>query len=146
MRSRFQLDDEAAVITNLEHLAERGELLSGSLLLLLADVHHTIVFAIGVDDVPPDPPQHERVQTLGPFLRRLRADVDVIHGALLVVVRGRCAAGERRRSRLARRVRRHVSDCPSHLSWHLCGRSCGGYQSPSGHLKCGLTRGVLGVV
>ncbi len=86
MTNRFRLDDEAAVRTNLELLAEQGDLPSGSLLVMLGDAHSRIVIAVAIDDVPPDPPQDERVSLLGPFLRQVREHPDV-HGALLVVAR-----------------------------------------------------------
>lgn len=86
MTITFRLDDEATVRANLQKLAERDELPTGSLLLVLADADANATLAVAVDDVPPDLPQDERVRTLGPFMRKLREQVGV-DGVVLVVAR-----------------------------------------------------------
>lgn len=72
MTTTLRLDDEAAVHRSLEALAEQGELPPGSLLVFLADDDARATLSVGIDEVPRDPPQDQRVGTLGPFLRRLR--------------------------------------------------------------------------
>lgn len=86
MTTPFRLTDEAAVHAHLDILAEQGELPPDSLLLLLCGADATVTVAVAVDDLPPDPPQHERVRILAPFLRRLRDNVGA-EGVLLVVAR-----------------------------------------------------------
>lgn len=86
MSSRTRLDDEDHAIRLLSMLRDRGDAPPGSLLIVLADADATAVGAACVAGVPPDPPQHERVGALGPFLRELHGS-GAAHGALLAVVR-----------------------------------------------------------
>ncbi|HSK26340.1 MAG TPA: hypothetical protein VK894_05455 [Jiangellales bacterium] len=71
----------------LDVLAAAGEADPGSLLLVLAGPAGQVALVVGIDEVPPDPPQHERVGVLAPFLRGLADQVDGIEGIALAVCR-----------------------------------------------------------
>ena len=86
MSSCTRLDDEDRAVRLLSMLRDRGDAPPGSLLIVLADADAVAIGAACVAGVPPDPPQHERVGALGPFLRELRGS-GAAAGALLAVVR-----------------------------------------------------------
>lgn len=86
MQTTVFLDHETTVISLLTTAEATGELPPRSLMLLITDELARLVLAIGVDDVPDDPPQHERVIALTPVLREISRRDDC-HGALLAVGR-----------------------------------------------------------
>ncbi len=68
MDTALFLDDETQAIGFLAAAESAGELPPVSLLLLLTDDRARLLLAVGVDGVPDDPPQDERVHSLTPVL------------------------------------------------------------------------------
>ncbi|HEU0042715.1 MAG TPA: hypothetical protein VFQ15_10215 [Jiangellaceae bacterium] len=86
MTTTNRLDSEADVIANLTSLRDTGGLTASSLVIVVGDAGAEQVIGFVVDDVPADPPQHERVAVLEPFLHQMR-EVHAAHCVVLGVVR-----------------------------------------------------------
>lgn len=86
METTVFLDHETQALAFLSHAEAAGHLPPGSLLLLVVDDLARLVMPIGIDHVPDDPPQDERIHALTPLLRELR-DFEQCGGALLAVGR-----------------------------------------------------------
>src|SRR5690606_38134164 len=86
MHTTVFLDQETTAIRLLTTAEATGELPPRSLMLLITDRLARLVLAIGVDDVPDDPPQNERVVALTPVLGEISRPDDC-DGALLAVGR-----------------------------------------------------------
>lgn len=80
------LEDEGEVLAHLDHLRRARAVVFDSLMIFVADAAGHASTVIAVDELPPSPPQDERVAVFGPLLRTLRADDDA-SGVLLAVVR-----------------------------------------------------------
>lgn len=80
------LNDETQAIGFLAAAESAGELPPVSLLLLLTDDRARLLLALGVDGVPDDPPQDERIHALTPVLCEL-ARSQLCCGVLLAVGR-----------------------------------------------------------
>ncbi|MGH8777088.1 MAG: hypothetical protein ACRDWI_18725 [Jiangellaceae bacterium] len=64
----IRLDREIDAVAHLTAITTAGELPSRSLLVVFTDDDAMPVLAVGIDDVPVDPPQHARFQALRPLL------------------------------------------------------------------------------
>jgi hypothetical protein len=80
------LTHESQTIDTLATMEAVGDISAGSLLLLVADDQARLVLPLGIDDVPDDPPQHERVSTLRHAVEAL-SEIDQCAGLVLAVGR-----------------------------------------------------------
>lgn len=80
------LHDPADAHIFVDVLRERGDVYPGAMLIALVDSAGEPIGGICVEDIPADPPQHERVRMLGPLLRSL-AQHGLCTGVLLAVGR-----------------------------------------------------------
>lgn len=86
METGLFLNDEMQAIGFLAAAESAGELPPVSLLLLLTDDRARLQHALGVDDVPDDPPQDERIHALTPMLCELGGS-QLCCGVLLAIGR-----------------------------------------------------------
>lgn len=86
MTSTVRLDNETSAIDLLATAEAVGDLPAGSLLVLVTDDDANLVIPIGIDDVPADPPQDERVGMLASLVHELTR-IGRCGGVLLAVGR-----------------------------------------------------------
>jgi hypothetical protein len=86
METTVLLDHETQALAFLTSAQAAGQLPPGSLMVLAADRAARLVLPVGIDEVPDDPPQDERIGALAPLLQVL-AGVERCGGVLLAVGR-----------------------------------------------------------
>src|SRR5215207_9478514 len=83
-----RLDVESHAIRYLAAAAAAQQLRPGSLMVAFTDGDAHAQLAVGVDEVPADPPQHSRVHALAPLLRLVVAEFGFAGGLLAVARHG----------------------------------------------------------
>lgn len=87
MQTTAFLDRETDALAFLATIHSSGQLPPGSLLVLAADDLARLVLPIGVDEVPDDPPQDERVASLLSLLLVVADNLERCRGVLLAIGR-----------------------------------------------------------
>jgi hypothetical protein len=80
------LDRETQSIDTLATMHAMGEIPLGTLMVLVADKDARLVLPLGIDEVPDDPPLHERITTLRHTVEAL-SEIDQCAGLLLAIGR-----------------------------------------------------------
>lgn len=86
MQTTIFIDHETKALALLTDIHASGQLPPGSLLLLVADECARLMLPIGIDEVPDDPPQDERIDALMSLLG-LVVGLERCRGVLLAIGR-----------------------------------------------------------